>query len=79
MHGAVAPFYAKLFAKKNILVNLDDITRPHGLHIAKIASRESGKVMTDAIHDRGCYYAEYLSKMSQLVFPPLTYNRRSRN
>ena len=31
-------------------------------------------VMTDVIHDMGCYYHEYLSKMSQLIFPPLTYN-----
>ena len=31
-------------------------------------------VMTDVIHDRGSYYDEYLSKMSQLIFPPLAYN-----
>ena len=55
---------------KNILVTLDDVTWPHGWHIAKIASRESGMVMTDVIHDMGCYYDEYLSKMSQLIFPP---------
>ena len=30
--------------------------------------------MTDVIRDRGCYYDEYLSKMSQLIFLPLTYN-----
>ena len=42
--------------------------------MAKIASRESGMVMNDVIHDMGCYYDEYLSKMSQLIFPPLTYN-----
>ena len=59
---------------KNILVTRDDITWPHGWHIAKIASRDSGMVMTDVIHDRGCYYDEYLSKMSQLIFSPLTYN-----
>ena len=42
--------------------------------IAKIASRESGMVMNDVIHDRGYCYDEFLSKMSKLIFPPLTYN-----
>ena len=59
---------------KNILATFDDVTWPHGCRIAKVASRESGMVMTDIMHDRDCYYDEYLSKMSQLIFPPLTYN-----
>ena len=37
MNGAVALFYAKLLAK-NILVTFDDVTSPHGCHIAKFAS-----------------------------------------
>ena len=57
MDGAVALFYAKIDQKKNILETFDDVAWPHGCHTAKFAS---GMVMTDVIHDRGCYYNEYL-------------------
>ena len=38
MHGTVALFYAKLLVK-HILVTFDDVTWPHGCHVAKFASR----------------------------------------
>ena len=62
MHVAVALFYAKLLAKTFWwpFMTSHDLTAD----TAKIASRESGMVMTDVIHDRGCYYDEYLSKMT---------------
>ena len=56
-----------------------DVTWPHGCHIAKFASYYSRMVMTDVIHDIGSHCNGYLWKMSHLIFPPLTYNGRSRN
>ena len=70
-HARCCSFFICESIGKHILVTLDNVTLSHGWYLAKIASRESGMVMTDVIHDRGCYYDGYLSKMSQLIFPPL--------
>ena len=65
MHGAVALSYANLLAK---MLTFNDVTWLHGCQIVKFVSRESGMVMNDVIHDRGCYY-EYLWKKSSWFSP----------